>query len=59
MYDMNTYMQNVNYDTYEPIHETEGWTYRNRLQLPMGRDLEEGQGENSGLANASFYTQNG
>ena len=33
-----TYMQNLNYDTNEPINKTDSWTQRSDLWLPRGRE---------------------
>ena len=54
-----TYMWNLNYDTNEPIYETESRTQRTDLRLPRGRGLGEGWSGRLGLADVSFYIQDG
>ena len=54
-----TYTWNLNYDTDEPIYETESWTQRTDWWLPRGRRLMEGWSRMLGLADVSYYIQNG
>ena len=56
-----TYIWNLKYDTNEPIYETEtdSQTKRTDWWLPRGRGLGEGCSGRLGLADVSFYIQNG
>ena len=50
-------MWNLNYDTNEPIYETEreSWTQRIDWWLPRGRRMGEGWSGSLGLADANWY----
>ena len=56
-----TYMWNLNYDTNEPIYETEtkSGTQRTDWWLPRGRRLGEGWSGSLGLAEATYYIWDG
>ena len=52
-------MWNLKYETNEPIYETESQTQRIDWWLPRGRGIGEGWSERLGLADVSYYIQNG
>ena len=54
-------MWNLKYDTNEPINqpETASWTQKTDLWLPGERGLGEGWSGRLGLADVSYYIENG
>ena len=55
----STHLWNLKYDTTEPIYKRDLWTQRTDLWLPGGKGLGEGWSGSLGLADVSFYIENG
>ena len=57
----STYMQNLKYNTNEPIYKTQmdSKVKRTDLWLPRVREGGEGDGMDLGLADANYYIQHG